>query len=190
MAGDDFKGSFCKGGGKLSSDLQSKITPELQLEITNLYYQEAYFLDNRKYKEWLELLTDDITYHMPLRETVEGVGVDNIAEDSSFFEETKTSLRTRVNRLYTKSAWVENPATRQRHFITNIFIEGTEQEHVFKVRSYFLFKRSRASTTDIEEMFGERHDTVRKINDEWKISSRIVYPDQSVITTMNMSMFL
>lgn len=174
----------------MSSEVIKKVTPELQMEITNLYFQEAYFLDNRKYKEWLELLTDDIKYKMPLRETVEGVGVENIAEDSFFFEETKTSLSTRVNRLYTKSAWVENPATRQRHFITNIVIESTEIPDEFKVRSYFLFKRSRGSTMDIEEMFGERDDKVRLENNQWKIASRIVYPDQSVITTMNMSMFL
>ncbi|MEQ2525939.1 3-phenylpropionate/cinnamic acid dioxygenase subunit beta [Robertmurraya yapensis] len=173
----------------MSSEVK-KVTPELQMEITNLYYQEAYFLDNRKYKEWLELLTDDINYKMPMRETVEGVDIDNIAEDSSFFEETKTSLSTRVNRLYTKSAWVENPATRQRHFITNIVIDGTENPNEYNVRSYFLFKRSRGSTTDIEEMFGERNDIVRLVNNQWKIASRIVYPDQSVITTMNMSMFL
>ncbi|TKC18420.1 aromatic-ring-hydroxylating dioxygenase subunit beta [Robertmurraya kyonggiensis] len=174
----------------MSSDVKKKITPELQMEITNLYYQEAYFLDNRKYKEWLELFTDDISYKMPLRETVEGVGVENIADDSFYFEETIKSLSTRVNRLYTKSAWVENPATRQRHFITNIIIESTENPNEFRVRSYFLFKRSRGSTIDIEEMFGERVDKVRLENNQWKIASRIVYPDQSVITTMNMSMFL
>lgn len=174
----------------MSFDVQNKVTADLQLEITNLLYQEAYYLDNRKYKEWLELLTDDLQYSMPLRETVEGVGVENIAEDMAFFEETKKSLTTRVNRLYTKSAWVENPATRQRHFITNVMVEGTPNPDEYKVRSYFLFMRSRGSTHDIEQMFGERNDIVRKVEGEWKIASRTVYPDQSVITTMNMSMFL
>lgn len=189
MARVTLQGSDGKGGENMSH-LQNKVSPEIQSEIMNLYYQEAYYLDNRKYKEWLELLTDDIKYRMPLRETVEGVGVDDISVDSSFFEETKISLRTRVNRLYTKSAWVENPATRQRHFITNIYIESTDEDTIYKVRSYFLFKRSRGSTTDIEEMFGERHDTIRWEQNQWKIATRAVYPDQSVITTMNMSMFL
>lgn len=174
----------------MNLDIQRKVTPELHLEITTLLNREAYFLDNRKYKEWLELLTDDLIYRMPLRETVEGVGVDDISKDMAFFEETKVSLTTRVNRLYTKSAWVENPATRQRHFITNVTVEGTEKEDEFKVRSYFLFMRSRASTTDIEQMFGERNDIIRNVNGVWKISSRTIFPDQSVITTMNMSMFL
>ncbi|MEH7226576.1 3-phenylpropionate/cinnamic acid dioxygenase subunit beta [Bacillus sp. JJ1566] len=175
----------------MNSELKNKITPELQMEMTNLLNLEAYLLDNRKLKEWLNLLTDDLIYRMPMRETVEGgLGVNNIASDSSFFEETKKSLETRVNRLYTKSAWVENPATRQRHFVSNIMIESTENPDEFKVRSYFLFKRSRGSTHDMEEMFGERNDIVRMVNNEWKIAARTVYPDQAVITTMNMSMFI
>ncbi|WP_198158804.1 3-phenylpropionate/cinnamic acid dioxygenase subunit beta [Robertmurraya korlensis] len=174
----------------MTLNIQRLVTPELHLEITTLLNREAYFLDNRKYKEWLELLTDDIVYRMPLRETVEGVGVNDISTDTAFFEETKTSLTTRVHRLYTKSAWVENPATRQRHFITNVTVEATEEEEEYKVRSYFLFMRSRASTTDMEQMFGERNDIVRKVDGVWKISSRTIFPDQSVITTMNMSMFL
>jgi 3-phenylpropionate/cinnamic acid dioxygenase small subunit len=174
----------------MNSELKNKVTPELHLEITNFLHQEAYLLDSRKYKEWLELLTDDLVYRMPLRETVEGVGVKNISEDSSFFEETKKSLTTRAHRLYTKSAWVENPATRQRHFITNIIVETTSDPNEFKVRSYFLFQRSRGSSHTIEQMFGERNDILRKENDEYKIASRTIYPDQTVITTMNMSMFL
>lgn len=174
----------------MSSELKNKVTPELHFEITQFLHQEAYLLDSRKYKEWLELLTDDLVYRMPLRETVEGVGVDNIAVDSSFFEETKKSLTTRANRLYTKSAWVENPATRQRHFITNIMIECTSNANEYKVRSYFLFQRSRGSSHTIEQMFGERNDIIRKVNDDFKIAERTIYPDQAVITTMNMSMFL
>jgi 3-phenylpropionate/cinnamic acid dioxygenase small subunit len=174
----------------MSAEAQDRIAPEVYFQITDFLNEEAYFLDNRMYKEWLELLTDDIIYRMPMRETVEGVDVVNIAADSSFFEESKSSLRTRVLRLYTKSAWVENPATRQRHFISNIKIETTSQPDVYKARSYFLFKRSRGSIPEVEEMFGERNDIVKKVDGEWKLASRTIYPDQAVITTMNMSMFL
>ncbi|WP_394232281.1 aromatic-ring-hydroxylating dioxygenase subunit beta [Niallia oryzisoli] len=168
----------------------NQITPELYLEITHLLNQEAYYLDNGMYKEWIELLAEDLTYQMPVRETVEGVGANNIASDIDFYYETKTSLSTRVNRLYTKSAWVENPATRQRHFITNIVVESTSSPNEYKVRSYFLFQRSRGSHHEVEQLFGERHDIIRKIDDQWKIAKRLIKPDQAVITTMNMSMFL
>jgi 3-phenylpropionate/cinnamic acid dioxygenase small subunit len=172
------------------AEAHNRIVLEVCCQITDFLYEEAYLLDNRMYKEWLELLADDIIYRMPMRETVEGVGVANIATDSAFFAESKSSLRTRVLRLYTKSAWVENPATRQRHFISNIKIEATSQLDVYKVRSYFLFKRSRGSNPEVEEMFGERNDMVKKVDGAWKLASRTIYPDQAVMTTMNMSMFL
>ncbi|MDM5281953.1 3-phenylpropionate/cinnamic acid dioxygenase subunit beta [Peribacillus frigoritolerans] len=170
--------------------VKNQVTPELYLEITSLLNEEAYYLDNGMYKEWLDLLTEDLSYQMPLRETVEGVGVNNLATDIDFYHETKMSLTTRVNRLYTKSAWVENPATRQRHFVTNIMIEGTLNPDEYKVRSYFLFQRSRGSHHEIEQLFGERDDIIRKIDNKWKITKRFIKPDQAVITTMNMSMFL
>ncbi|GAE26580.1 aromatic-ring-hydroxylating dioxygenase [Halalkalibacter wakoensis JCM 9140] len=174
----------------MSNEVKAQVSLEVKDQITNLLYQEAYYLDNRMYKEWLDLLTDDLDYKMPLRETVEGVNIDNISKDSAFYEETKASLRTRVNRLYTKSAWVENPATRQRHFISNVVVEPGDNQDECKVRSYFLYKRSRGSTTDLEEMFGQRNDVVKKVDGEWKVCSRTIIPDQAVITTMNMSMFL
>ena len=166
------------------------ISADLYLEITNLLNQEAYYLDNGMYREWLDLLADDLTYQMPVRETVEGVGVNTIASDIDFFNETKTALTTRVNRLYTKSAWVENPATRQRHFVSNIMVETTENPNEYKVTSYFHYMRNRGSHHDIEQLFGQRHDIIRKTVTGWEIAKRIIIPDQAVITTMNMSMFL
>jgi 3-phenylpropionate/cinnamic acid dioxygenase small subunit len=170
--------------------VNSHVSADIYLEMTSLLNQEAFFLDNRMYKEWLELLAEDLTYQMPLRETVEGVGVDNIANDIDFYHETKHSLTTRVNRLYTKSAWVENPATSQRHFVSNIMVEATSDPNEYKVRSYFHFMRSRGSHHEIEQLFGERNDVIRKIDNQWKIAKRLIKPDQAVITAMNMSMFL
>ncbi|MBS4208327.1 aromatic-ring-hydroxylating dioxygenase subunit beta [Bacillus sp. FJAT-50079] len=174
----------------MNSEVGVQITAELYFEITNFLYLEAYYLDHGQYNEWLDLLTDDIKYRMPLRETVEGVGANNISEDMAFFDESKAAMTTRVKRLYTKSAWVENPATRQRHFISNIMVKASSLSDEYEVRSYFLFKRSRGSGHQTEELFGERNDVIRKVNGEWKIAARTIIPDQSVITLMNMSMFL
>ena len=36
-------------------------------EIEQFLYREVRLLDNRQFHEWLELLTDDVRYWMPLR---------------------------------------------------------------------------------------------------------------------------
>ncbi len=165
------------------------MNPSLYFEISNLLYHEAYLLDNRKYEEWLSLLSEDLVYRMPLRVTTER-NVSDVVEEMAYFEESKKSLTTRVKRLYTTSAWVENPAPRQRHFISNIVVEDGANADEVQARSYFFFKRSRGSDVVTEEMFGQRVDTIRKEEGVWRIVSRTIYPDQAVITTMNMAMFL
>ncbi|MED4601535.1 3-phenylpropionate/cinnamic acid dioxygenase subunit beta [Paenibacillus validus] len=166
------------------------MNPQLHYEISRFLQDEAYLLDHRKYKEWLELLADDLIYRMPVRVTTEERGGSNIVDEMTHLEETKKSLTTRVNRLYTTSAWVENPAPRQRHFISNITVDPGLQPDEYKVRSYFLFHRSRGSDIETEKMFGEREDVIRKENGEWKLASRTIYPDQAVLGVMNLSMFL
>lgn len=162
----------------------------LQEEITQFYYREAYLLDHRKYREWLDLLTEDIKYVMPLRVTVENKAGSNLNHEMTYFSDTKKDITLKVERLYMKSAWVDDPAPRQRHFISNVMFEQTSDPDNYKVISYFLFKRSRSSEVNTEEIFGEREDILRKVDGEWKIASRTVHADQSVLTVMNLAMFL
>ncbi|MFK2826391.1 3-phenylpropionate/cinnamic acid dioxygenase subunit beta [Bacillus sp. B190/17] len=162
----------------------------LQNEITQFLYKEAYLLDHRQYREWLGLLSEDIKYVMPLRVTVQNKMGSNINDEMTYFTDSKKDITMKVERLYTKSAWVEDPAPRQRHFISNVMIEQGSRPDEYKVRSYFLFKRSRASELNTEELFGEREDVVRKVDGGWEIAERTIYPDQSVLTVMNLSMFL
>jgi len=41
----------------------------LWLELMQFYIREAWLLDERKFKEWLDLFTDDVLYFMPRRKT-------------------------------------------------------------------------------------------------------------------------
>jgi 3-phenylpropionate/cinnamic acid dioxygenase small subunit len=161
---------------------------ELHYEISKLLTYEAYLLDNRRFEEWLDLLTDDIVYRMPLRVTREKRDGSDIIDDMAYFEESKRSLTLRVKRLGTTSAWAEDPPPRTRHLITNIMIEE-ESENSLKVRSNFLLLRTRAKDLETEQVFGERIDTLRKEDGQWKIAERRIIPDQTVMTAKNLSMF-
>ena len=48
------------------------LTPQqaLWLELMQFYIREAWLLDERKFKEWLDLFTDDVLYFMPRRKNV------------------------------------------------------------------------------------------------------------------------
>ena len=47
------------------------ITERMSLKFVaeEFLFHEAQLLDSRRYQEWLELLTDDIHYWMPIRRT-------------------------------------------------------------------------------------------------------------------------
>ncbi|GAB7055579.1 MULTISPECIES: aromatic-ring-hydroxylating dioxygenase subunit beta [Paenibacillus] len=162
---------------------------ETYFRVTHFYTREASILDRRLFNEWLDLLADDIVYRMPVRITREERDGSNIVDDMTFFEDTKTSLNLRVKRLSTTSAWAENPAPRTRHFVSNILVES-ESDQELSVRSHFLLMRSRASETEIEQLFGERMDVLRKAGDGFKICSRTIIPDQTILNLKNLSMFL
>lgn len=163
---------------------------EVYGEITNFLYREAALLDHRKLDEWLTLLDDSIVYRMPLRVTRERDSGPEIIEAMTFLDETKASLITRVERLKTTSAWAEEPVSRTRHFISNILVEPGSEEDEIRVNSYFLLLRSRRDKLETEQIFGERQDVLKKNDGQWKILSRTIYPDQSVLTIPNLSVFL
>jgi 3-phenylpropionate/cinnamic acid dioxygenase small subunit len=163
---------------------------ELYIEVVNFLNREARLLDDMRFKEWLELVTDDIVYRMPLRVTRERKDGSNLVDEMTFFEETKKSLITRIERIGTSSAWAWDPAPRTRHFISNITIENVRNENELEVSSYFMFMKHRASDRHSEQLFGQRLDVLRKIDGQWKIASRTIYPDQTVLPGMNLSMLL
>ncbi|GEO25015.1 hypothetical biphenyl dioxygenase beta subunit [Alicyclobacillus acidoterrestris] len=157
-------------------------------EVTHFLYYESSLLDRRQYEEWLALLTDDVMYRVPQRTTRERKKRnDTIIDETAFFEEDIYSIRLRIARRAMKSAWVEDPPARNRHFISNIMVEevapGAQE---VDVRSNFLILRNRGQAHDDYRVFGERLDKLRRVDDEWKICARVIYPDQAVLSIMNL----
>ena len=93
---------------------------ERHLLAHQLLVDEAYLLDAQQYDEWLDLLTEDIHYVMPVRVTTAlGAGFDT-SPGMAHFDENKYSLSRRVARFLTEHAWTEDPPSRLRHYITNV----------------------------------------------------------------------
>src|SRR6478609_6794185 len=80
--------------------------------------EEAALLDAADYQGWLDLITEDIRYVMPVRvTTARGAPASN---GMGHFDEDMYALRKRVQRLATDHAWTEDPPSRTRHFVTNV----------------------------------------------------------------------
>jgi 3-phenylpropionate/cinnamic acid dioxygenase small subunit len=156
---------------------------ETQLEVTNFYNTEAYLLEEGRYYEWLALLTKDVLYSMPVRESVQGSKVDT-AQDDEFafrlFHDDFDSLQLRVDRLATELAHTESPPSIVQRFISNVRIEETEKPDEITAHSNFIVYQLRH---DIHESVyvGKRVDKLRRVEGEWKISARRIVLAQKVI---------
>jgi 3-phenylpropionate/cinnamic acid dioxygenase small subunit len=161
---------------------------ELEREVAQFFYREVELLDSNRLEEWLELLAEDIAYEMPLRMTRER-GQPDITSQMGHFSEDRRSLELRVKRLGTDFGWAENPPSRTRRFISNIRVENTAKAIEVKAQSYFLLYRSRGNSPEADLISGERRDLLRKLDGGWKLASRLIISDQSVLGTRNLAIF-
>jgi len=102
----------------------------LWLDLMQFYIREAWLLDERKFKEWLDLFADDVLYFMPRRKNVLRRELHRELTplgDLAILEEDKRYLELRVARLDTGMAWAEDPPSRTRHLIGNL--EATPLEN-------------------------------------------------------------
>lgn len=161
--------------------------------VEDFYYLEAELLDNRKLRQWFDLLTDDIRYWMPIRhnpsERPEDV-TDELSKpgEGFYFDDDKQSLRIRVERAYARNAWAEMPPSRTRHLVSNVRIKGDDGSEI-EAHSNFIVYRTRMET-DQDMFVGERRDVLRRVGDGFKIAKRTIILDQAVLAAKNISVFL
>ena len=172
-------------------------------EVEQFLYREARILDNRQFHEWLEMLTDDVRYWMPIRSNRYPVNSKAISildgsryedaevsseRDLAFMDEDKDSLTRRIDRLDTGMAWAEDPPSRTRHIITNIEVEAGDSEGELRVYSNFFMYRTRAETEQ-DFYIGSREDVLRRVGGQLRVASRKIVLDQTVLLAKNLSNF-
>ncbi len=158
-------------------------------EIQEFLIYEAELLDNGHFSEWLELMTEDIHYRMPVRLNLGRSMRADYTEKTEIFSENLASLRMRVKRLGTDFAWAESPPSRTRHLITNVRVHSTANPLELEVLSYFLVYRNRTNSSTADILSGERQDLMRKVEEKWRLAARTILLDQVVIGSRNLSIF-
>ena len=161
---------------------------QLQFEVEQFLYNESATLDERRTRDWLDFLTDDIHYWMPIRRTrtVDQLDKEFTAPDEmAFFDDDKTMLEMRVKKLETGYSWSEDPPSRTRHMVTNVRIMEVNEPDV-TVESSLLLYRTRL-TTEVDMWVALRRDVLRKVEGEWKLANRKVFLDCTTLTSKNLS---
>ena len=162
----------------------------LHHEIAQFLYHEAELLDDWRFRDWLDLLAQDIAYTMrttsnaQTRDRRRGVQPPT----TWIFNDTHAQLERRIARLETGMAWAEEPPSRTRHLVTNLVVRATENPDEFEIRLNYLLYRTQKER-DQALYAGKRMDRVRRADTAagWQICRREIVLDQATLTTHNLS---
>jgi len=166
------------------------ITSELYLAVCQFLYHEAELLDGNRLDEWLALLAADVVYQMPVRLTRERSAASDVSHDMYYFDETRTTLQTRIARLKTDFAWAEDPPSRTRHCVSNVRVAPGAAPDELAVRSYLLLYRNRGDDPGHDLLAAERTDVWRRVDGAWRLARRCILLDQANLGTRNLAIFL
>ena len=170
----------------------SQISLELHHQISQFLYREAKLLDDWKFRDWLAVLAEDISY--TLRTTPNAQTRDrrrSIEPPTTWvFNDTKDLLERRVARLETGMAWAEEPPSRTTHMVSNVIVEATEVAGEYDVYVTYLLYRTQKEK-DVTIYCGKRHDKIRKVDTEqgFQIFNRKIILDQVTYNSHNVSVF-
>lgn len=161
----------------------------LNAEISDWLFREAELLDDGFERKWLEeMVSRDIVYQVPLRQTVERARGAGWVEGTYHLDERYGSLETRVARNESAYAWAEDPPSRIRHFVSNVRA-SRRPDGLVAVRSNLMVYRTRQDNVAPQLLSGERHDVLRREDGVWRLLERRVLLDLTAIGTHNLSIF-
>lgn len=167
----------------------------LKQEIEEFLYGEADLLDQRRFREWLDLLAEDLVYFMPIRRNVkfgQHAEKENTrqGEGISWFDEDKWTLGKRVEQILTGVHYAEEPLSRVTHMVSNVRLlevsPSDEDAEQVTVGCRFLVYQNRVEY-ESNTFIGRRTDVLRRNGDSWLIARRELVLEQNVLLAKNLS---
>jgi 3-phenylpropionate/cinnamic acid dioxygenase small subunit len=104
---------------------RSAVPPDMagfeRAPIEQFLMQEARLLDERRFRDWMELFADDGTYWVPAVPDQKSP-----FDQASLFYDDRDLMRTRVERLEHPRIHVQTPPSRTAHLVGNVLIEEAD----------------------------------------------------------------
>lgn len=134
--------------------------------IQEFLFFEAELLSQRRFEEWMELLTEDISYWVPLRQ-----GQTDAEQEASLFYDNLELLTSRLKRLRHPKMWSQLPPAHSTRLISNITLDD-DYESNGTVYSQFIMCEFRARE---QRVFGGSYEhQLRQVDGGFKIARKTV----------------
>lgn len=169
---------------------KNPVNSETYLAFQNLLYREARLLDNEQYDDWLDMLSDDIHYYMPMparydREEKSGKPAEY---EANIFNDKKPHLQLRIDRFGTGFVWSENPKNHLKHLVSNIEVFPGKNDQEWEVFSVVTVYRNRLDGEE-RRMIVTRNDIWRIEHDTVKLVLRDMVFNHAVVPDSNLNVF-
>ena len=160
----------------------------LWFECYQFLVYEAQCLDDNCMEDWLALLCPDIRYEVPIRLTKRR-GEDPITPHGWHMNEDFGSLKMRIARLGTKSAWGENPPSRTRRLVGNVRCNAVGPTAI-EVTSNLLMYYGRGDVSENTVLAAERSDVLRRTDNGLRLSKRVVLLSHTTLPIQSIGIFI
>jgi ethylbenzene dioxygenase subunit beta len=135
-------------------------------EFEQFLFHEARLLDDRRFRDWMGLFTEDGAYWVPA-----APGQESPFDQASLFYDDRDLMQTRVARLEHPRIHVQTPPSRTAHLIGNVTAETGEDGEV-RVSSTVIMVEYR---NDKQRLFaGRQTHRLRRDGAELKIVQKRV----------------
>ncbi|QQK74711.1 aromatic-ring-hydroxylating dioxygenase subunit beta [Salicibibacter cibarius] len=141
-------------------------TQNIITDIEEFIYKEADLINSEQLNEWLELFTDDAFYWIPSNSD----DIDPKKHVSIIYDDRKR-LEERVWRIESGQAYGQQPRSKTRHIISNVFIKDSDTDMVVVSSNFMIVEMRRSKQTIYSGRF--EHQLVRE-ESSWKIGSKKV----------------
>ena len=168
-----------------SGEAGTSASDETWRQVEAFYRHEAMLLQRRRYREWLALMDDAITYRVPVTtSTADGL----VTSDNTlgYYDENRELLNARVAKLESKQSWVEQPPSRLRYFVQLVDV-NREDDGIVVARSNLLLLQYR---WNMEQQFsGGRTDRLVDVDGSFRLRERRVVLDRQALGKQGLSVF-
>ncbi|MES2537868.1 MAG: aromatic-ring-hydroxylating dioxygenase subunit beta [Pseudomonadota bacterium] len=138
----------------------------LRLAVEYFLCEEAALLDNWLLDEWIALFTEDARYVVPTTDRPDG----DPRRDLVFIDDNLVRLQGRVNRLKSRFAHREYPASRTRRFISNVRLTKVTADELGVEASFAVYRARSEVVAPYVGLY--RYTLARLENGELRIRSR------------------
>jgi 3-phenylpropionate/cinnamic acid dioxygenase small subunit len=137
-------------------------------QLADFLAHEARLLDERRFREWMQLFADDGTYWVPSVPDQQSP-----FDQASLFYDDRALMRTRVERLEHPRIHAQTPPSRTVHLIGNVHLDETDADKgEYAVSSSVIMVEYR---DDQQRIFaGRQHHRLRREGENLRIVQKRV----------------